>query len=423
MLERVLAFSIRQRAAVILVVLIAAVFGAISLQRLPIDAVPDITNRQVQINATASSLSPVEIEKQVTFPIETALAGIPGLDYTRSFSRNGFCQVTAVFRDDVDIYFARQQVAERLAAAKEKLPRGTETLMGPISTGLGEIYMWTVEYRHPHGVGAEVRPGEPGWQTDGSYLTPEGEHLRRDIELAAYLRTVQDWVIRPQLKGVDGVAEIDANGGYVKQYHVVPDPRALGAYGLSFQDLLVALERNNLSTGAGFIEHNGEAYVVRAAGRVSSASELAALPVVERDGVPVRIRDVAGVESGGAPRTGSASENGEEVVLGTALMLVGANSRTVAAAVGARLEEVQGSLPPDIRARTVLDRSSLVNATIDTVATNLAEGALLVVVVLLLMLGNFRAALITALAIPLSMLLTAIGMVQTKTSGNLMSLG
>jgi cobalt-zinc-cadmium resistance protein CzcA len=423
MLERVLAFSIRQRAAVILIVLAAGVFGAVSLTRLPIDAVPDITNRQVQINANAPSLSPVEIEKQVTFPIETAFAGIPGLDYTRSFSRNGFSQVTAVFRDDVDIYFARQQVAERLAAAKERLPAGTETVMGPISTGLGEIYMWTVEYQHPHGVGADVRTGEPGWQPDGSYLTAEGEHLRSDIELAAYLRTIQDWVIRPQLKGVDGVAEIDANGGYVKQYHVVPDLRALGAYGLSFADLLTALERNNLSTGAGFIEHNGEVYIVRAAGRVASAVELAAIPILEREGVPVRVRDVAHVRLGSAPRTGSASENGEEVVLGTALMLVGANSRTVATAVGARLAEVQTSLPPDIRVRTVLDRSSLVNATIHTVAKNLIEGAILVVVVLFCMLGNFRAALITALAIPLSMLLTAIGMVQTRTSGNLMSLG
>lgn len=423
MLERVLAFSIRHRVAVVLVVLAGAVLGAVSLTRLPIDAVPDITNRQVQVNATAPALSPVEIEKQVTFPIETALAGIAGLDYTRSFSRNGFSQVTVVFRDEVDIYFARQQVAERLAVAKERLPPGTETLMGPISTGLGEIYMWTVEYQHPRGLGAEVRAGEAGWQPDGSYLTPEGEDLRSDIERAAYLRTIQDWVIRPQLKGVDGVAEIDANGGYVKQYHVVPDLRALTAYGLSFHDMVEALERNNLSTGAGFIEHNGEAYIVRAAGRVSTAAELGAIPVAERQGVPVRIRDVARVALGSAPRTGSASENGEEVVLGTALMLVGANSRTVAGAVGARLAEVQASLPSDIRARTVLDRSSLVNATIETVAKNLAEGALLVVVVLFLMLGHFRAAFITALAIPLSMLLTAIGMVQTKTSGNLMSLG
>jgi heavy metal efflux system protein len=423
MLERVLGFSIRHRAAVVLVVLVAAVLGLVSLKDLPIDAVPDITNRQVQINATASSLSPIEIEKQVTFPIETALAGIPGLDHTRSFSRNGFAQVTAVFADDVDVYFARQQVTERLAAAKERLPAGTETLLGPISTGLGEIYMWTVEYEHPRGAGVEVRGGEPGWQADGSYLTPEGEHLRTDRELAAYLRTVQDWIIRPQLKGVPGVADVDANGGYVKQYHVVPDVRALTAYGLSFHDVLTALERNNLSTGAGFVEHNGEVYVVRALGRVSSAADIGALPVAEREGVPLRVGDLAQVVLGSAPRTGSASENGEEVVLGTVLMLVGANSRTVSAAVGARLAELQQSLPPDVRARTVLDRSALVNATIDTVVRSLAEGALLVMVVLFLTLGNFRAALITALAIPLSMLLTAIGMVQTRTSGNLMSLG
>jgi cobalt-zinc-cadmium resistance protein CzcA len=422
-LERILRFSIDHRGAVVIVVLAVALFGARALARLPIDAVPDITNRQVQINTTAPSLGPVEVEKQVTFPLETALAGIPGLDHTRSFSRNGFSQVTAVFDDDVDVYFARQQVAERLAAAGERLPRDSETAMGPISTGLGEILMWTVEYEHPGGVGAAVRPGAPGWQPDGSYLTPEGESLRTDVERAAYLRTVQDWIIRPQLRGVAGVADVDTNGGWVKQYHVAPNPRALAAYGLSFGDLVTALERNNVATGAGFVEHWGETRVVRAAGRVTSAAELAELPVAERHGVPVRVRDVATVSLGGAPRTGSASEDGEEVVLGTALMLVGANSRAVAAAVAARLAEVQRSLPPDVRARTVLDRSDLVNATIATVRRNLAEGALLVVVLLFVMLGNLRAALITALAIPLSMLLTAIGMVQTRTSGNLMSLG
>ncbi|MEO6027254.1 MAG: CusA/CzcA family heavy metal efflux RND transporter [Candidatus Binatia bacterium] len=422
MLERILRFSIRQRAAVVSIVAMVAALGLLALRDLPIDAVPDITNRQVQINATASSLSPVEVEKQVTFPIETALAGIPGLEYTRSFSRNGFAQVTAVFADRVDIYFARQQVAERLAATDDALPAETRTSMGPISTGLGEIVMWTVEYARSSGK-TPVRVGEAGWQSDGAYLTPEGEYLRTDRERAGYLRTVQDWIIRPQLKSVPGVAEVDANGGYVKQYHVVPDVRALTAYGLSFHDVLTALERNNLSTGAGIVEHHGEAYVVRAAGRVRDLAGLAELPVVEREGVPVRIRDVADVVLGHAPRTGSATENGEEVVLGTALMLVGANSRTVATAVVARLAEVQASLPPDVSVRTVLDRSGLVDATIATVATNLTEGALLVIAVLFVMLGNIRAALITALAIPLSMLLTAIGMVQTKTSGNLMSLG
>jgi cobalt-zinc-cadmium resistance protein CzcA len=423
MLERILAFSIHHRALVIVLAFGAAGFGAWSLRDLPIDAVPDITNRQVQINAVAPSLSPTEVEKQVTFPIETALAGIPGLEYTRSFSRNAFAQVTAVFRDDTDIYFARQQVGERLAAARESLPPDVETVMGPISTGLGEVYMWTVEYEHPKGKGAVVRDGEAGWQEDGSYLTPEGESLRNELELAAHLRTIQDWTIRPQLKGLEGVAEIDAIGGYVKQYHVQPNPRSLAAYGLTFHDLIDALERNNLSTGAGTIEHNGEAYIVRAAGRLERPEDIREVLVSERNGIPIRIADVATVAIGPEARTGSATENGEEVVVGTAFMLLGANSRTVAAAVDAKMSEVQKSLPPDVRAKTVLNRMTLVDATIHTVAKNLVEGALLVVVVLFLMLGNLRAALITALAIPLSMLLTAIGMVQTRTSGNLMSLG
>jgi cobalt-zinc-cadmium resistance protein CzcA len=423
MLERILRFSIEHRWLVILGTVAAATYGGWSLLQLPIDAVPDITNRQVQVNAVAPSLSPTEVEKQVTFPLESELAGIPGLEYTRSFSRNAFAQVTAVFRDDVDIYFARQQVAERLAAVGDELPPDTRTVMGPVTTGLGEIYMWTVEYAHPHGRGVAVVDGEPGWQSDGAYLTPEGERLRSEVELAAYLRTVQDWIIRPQLKGIPGVAGIDAIGGYVKQYHVQPDPRELGAFGLTFHQLLEALERNNVSTGAGYVEHNGESYVVRAAGRLATGEDLADVVVAEREGTPIRVRDVATVEIGPELRSGSASESGEEVVGGTAFMLLGGNSRTISAAVDARMAEVNRSLPPDIRAKTVLNRSLLVNATIRTVEENLTGGALLVVVVLFIMLGNLRAALITALAIPLSMLLTAIGMVQTRTSGNLMSLG
>jgi cobalt-zinc-cadmium resistance protein CzcA len=423
MLERILRFSIEHRWLVILGTVAAATYGGWSLLQLPIDAVPDITNRQVQVNAVAPSLSPTEVEKQVTFPLESELAGIPGLEYTRSFSRNAFAQVTAVFRDDVDIYFARQQVAERLAAVGDELPPDTRTVMGPVTTGLGEIYMWTVEYAHPHGTGVAVVDGEPGWQSDGAYLTPEGERLRSEVELAAYLRTVQDWIIRPQLKGIPGVAGIDAIGGYVKQYHVQPDPRELGAFGLTFHQLLEALERNNVSTGAGYVEHNGESYVVRAAGRLATGEDLADVVVAEREGTPIRVRDVATVEIGPELRSGSASESGEEVVGGTAFMLLGGNSRTISAAVDARMAEVNRSLPPDIRAKTVLNRSLLVNATIRTVEENLTGGALLVVVVLFIMLGNLRAALITALAIPLSMLLTAIGMVQTRTSGNLMSLG
>ncbi len=423
MLESILRFSIERRGLVVLVVGALAAYGAYTLSTLPIDAVPDITNRQVRINALAPSLSPVEVEKQVTFALETALSGIPGLDYTRSISRTGFAQITAVFADDIDVYFARQQVGERLNAAEGSLPPGVATSMGPIASGLSEIYMWTVEYRHPWGRGAEVRDGEPGWQSDGSYLTADAEILRSEVELAAYLRSVQDWIIRPQMKMVPGVAGVDAVGGYVKQYQVQPDPRTLSSLGISFHDIVVALERNNLSTGAGFVEHNGEAYVVRAEGRLSRAEELSAVVVAERDGTPIRVADLATVAIGPELRGGSASEDGEEVVLGTALMLLGANSRLVARAVDARIAEIQSSLPPDIVAKTVLDRSKLVDATIRTVRNNLGEGAVLVVVVLFLMLGNIRAALITAMAIPLSMLIASIGMARTGTSGNLMSLG
>jgi cobalt-zinc-cadmium resistance protein CzcA len=422
-LERILRFSIDRRALVVLATIAAGLYGAHRLIELPIDAVPDITNRQVQVNAVAPSLSPTEVEKQVTFPIETALAGIPGLDHTRSFSRNGFAQVTAVFRDEVDIYFARNQVTERLSMARSSLPADVETVLGPISTGLGEIYMWTVEFEHPHGHGATIFEGRPGWQADGSYLTPEGERLRTELEQAAYLRTVQDWIIRPQLRGIDGVAAIDAIGGYVAQYHVQPHPRALAALGLTFHDLVEALERSNVSTGAGYVEYNGEAYLVRASGRLTEPAEIEGVVIAERAGIPIRVRDVASVAMGRELRTGSASEDGEEVVLGTALMLVGANSRTVSAALDAKLPEVNRTLPPDVHAKTVLDRSMLVDATIETVTRNLVEGALLVIVVLFLMLGNLRAAAITASAIPLSMLLAAIGMAETRTSGNLMSLG
>jgi cobalt-zinc-cadmium resistance protein CzcA len=423
MLETVLRFSIERRGLVILAVTAVSAFGLWNLLHLPIDAVPDITNRQVQISTVAAALSPVEMERQVTFPIETALAGIPGLTQTRSLSRNGFSQVTAVFRDDVDIYFARQQISERLSAVRGSLPAGVEATMGPISTGLGEIYMWTVELPPPQESGHRTTDGHPGWQADGSYLTPEGEVLLSERDRATYLRTIQDWVIRPQLKSVAGVAEIDAIGGYVKQYVVQPKPRDLAAYGLAFGDLVAALQAHNLSTDAGFIERHGESFLVRAAGRLNRLEELAEVTVVERGGTPIRVRDVAGVTLGAAPRLGSASKNGEEVVVGTAFMLVGANSRTVAAAVASRLREVRSSLPPGIEVHPVLDRTLLVDATIHTVARNLIEGALLVIVILFLMLGNLRAAVITALAIPLSMLLTTIGMVESRTSGNLMSLG
>lgn len=420
MLESILHFSIKHRFFVALVTLMLALLGAYSFTKLPIDAVPDITNNQVQINTVYSAFAPTDIEKQITFPVETALAGIPGLEYTRSISRNGFSQVTAVFTDDTDIYFARQQVGERLTQAKESLPEGAEPGMGPISTGLGEVYMWVVEYTEPKN---EVENGLPGWQPDGTYLTPEGNTLRSELELAAYLREIQDWIIRPQLALVKGVAGIDSIGGYLKHFTVEPAPEKLLAYNLSFYDLVQALERNNISTGAGYIENRGEYYVVRVDSRLATTKEISSVVIGEREGIPIRVRDIATVHVGKELRTGSASTGGKEAVVGTALMLIGENSRTVAAAVHERLEEINKSIPPGIVANPVLNRTKLVDATIATVKSNLLEAAILVIVILFALLGNFRAALITALAIPLSMLMTVTGMVQTKISGNLMSLG
>ncbi|MDB5512427.1 MAG: czcA [Enterovirga sp.] len=422
MISRILDFSVRQRWLVLLVSLVACAVGVWSLTKLPIDAVPDITNNQVQINAVVPSLSPFDVEKQVTYPMETALAGIPGLEYTRSLSRNGFAQVTAVFSEKTDLYFARQQVSERLSEAKANLPPGAEVHMGPISTGLGEIYMWTVHFTEP-GEGRPVRDGQPGWQADGSYLTPEGQRLRSDFERAAYLRTVQDWIIGPQLRTVPGVAGVDVIGGYKKQYQVQPDPAKLIGLGLSFKDVAEAVEANNQNRGAGYVERNGEGYVVRSAGRLESMDEIGNVVVATRGGVPVRVKDVATVTIGRELRTGSASENGKEAVVGTALMLIGGNSREVAKAVDVRMKEIARSLPPSVEAKTVLDRTQLVDATVRTVAKNLAEGALLVVAVLFLLLGNIRAAIITALVIPVAMLITMTGMVQGRISANLMSLG
>lgn len=422
MIERIVEFSVRRRWLVVLVTLVAAASGFWSLTRLPIDAVPDVTNVQVQINATAPALTPVEIEKQVTVALETALAGMPGLEATRSFSRNGFAQITAVFADRTNIYFARQLVTERINDAKPNLPPGVEVRMGPVSTDLGEIYWWAVEYEKP-GNSAPIRDGQPGWQTDGSYLTSEGERLADDFQRTVYLRTVQDWIVRPQMKTVPGVAGADAIGGFVKQFQVQPDPAKLIGYGLSFKQVVEAIEANNASRGANYIEQNGEGYVVRAAGRVESLEDIEQIVVTTRGGVPVRVRDVADVAIGKELRTGSASVNGHEVVLGTALMLIGGNSRTVAAAADVRIKEISKTLPPGIYAHTVLNRTQLVDATIHTVTKNLAEGALLVIAVLFLLLGNFRAALVTACVIPITMLITASGMLQGRISANLMSLG
>ncbi|MCZ0735630.1 efflux RND transporter permease subunit [Phreatobacter sp. AB_2022a] len=422
MIARILAFSVHQRWLVVLLTFAAAAFGIWSLTKLPIDAVPDITNNQVQINTLAPALSPVDVEKQVTFPLETALAGIPGLEYTRSLSRNGFSQVTAVFSERTDIYFARQQVGERLREAERTMPVGVSPRMGPISTGLGEIYMWAVHFK-PEGQRTIAAAGAPGWQRDGSYLTPEGQRLTTEVERAAYLRTVQDWIIRPQLRTVPGVAGVDVIGGFEKQFMVQPDPAKLTALNLSLTDVATALENNNANRGAGYVERNGEGYQVRAAGRLETMADIGNVVVATRGGVPIRIRDIAEIGIGRELRTGSASEDGREVVIGTALMLIGGNSRAVSAAVDAKMKEIGRGLPPGVEAKTVLNRTVLVDATVKTVAKNLAEGALLVILVLFLMLGNFRAALITALVIPVAMLLTVTGMVQGRISANLMSLG
>jgi cobalt-zinc-cadmium resistance protein CzcA len=423
MLERLLHFSVERRWLVILVTLAAAAVGVWSLKRLPIDAVPDITNNQVQINTLVPAFSPEQVERQVTFPIETALSGIPGLQNTRSLSRNGFSQVTAVFADDVDIYFARNQINERLNDARQHLPKGSDPKLGPVSTGLGEVYMWAVEYEHPRGLHAIFKDGEPGWQSDGTYFTPGSQRLETEIELASYLREVQDWIIRPQLKNIDGVAGVDVVGGYEKQYHVQPDPAKLIKFGVTFDDLIEALRRNNMAGGAGYIEHSGTSYPVQIGGLLKNPTEVLNVVVGWRKGIPVRISDVATVRIGAELRTGSASKNGHEVVIGTTFMRIGANSRTVAAAVDAKMLEINRNLPADIRAKTVYNRTKLVKSTIKTVVRNLSEGAILVIVVLFLMLGNIPAAIITALAIPLSMLLTASGMVANHISGNLMSLG
>jgi cobalt-zinc-cadmium resistance protein CzcA len=399
MFERLIQFAIEQRIIVLLAVLLMAGVGIASYQKLPIDAVPDITNVQVQINSAAAGFSPLETEQRITFPIETAMAGLPGLQQTRSLSRSGLSQVTVIFKDGTDLFFARQLVNERLQVAREQLPDGIETMMGPISTGLGEIFLWTVEAKD----GAR--------KEDGSAYTPTD------------LRVIQDWIIKPQLRNVPGVAEINTIGGFAKEYQIAPDPKRLAAYNLTLGDLVTALERNNANVGAGYIERSGEQLLIRAPGQVGSIDDIANIVITTSDGTPIRVRNVAQVDIGRELRTGAATENGREVVLGTVFMLIGENSRTVSQAVAKKLEEINRSLPEGVVAVTVYDRTNLVEKAISTVKKNLFEGALLVVAVLFLFLGNIRAALITAMVIPLAMLFTFTGMFTNKVSANLMSLG
>ncbi|WP_197426874.1 efflux RND transporter permease subunit, partial [Caulobacter sp. CCH9-E1] len=318
-------------------------------------------------------------------------------------------QVTAIFSEKTNLYFARQQVAERLTQAGDSLPAGIQPQIGPVTTGLGEVYMYSVEYANPGGKGAKVRDGQTGWQSDGAYLTPEGERLTDATSQGAYLRTIQDWVVRPQLRTVKGVAGVDSIGGFQKQYVVEPDPAKLVAYGVSYTDLAKALEGANLSVGANFIQRAGEAYLVRADARVRTLDEIQNAIIATRRTVPVAVKDVATVRVGGDLRTGAASKNGEEVVVGTALMLIGENSRSVAKSVGDKLVDVRKALPNGVVITTALDRSVLVNATIKTVERNLTEGAILVAATLFLLLGNVRAAFIAVLIIPLSFVMMAIG--------------
>ncbi|QXH76613.1 CusA/CzcA family heavy metal efflux RND transporter [Pseudomonas salmasensis] len=399
MFERLIQFAIEQRIVVLLAVLLMAGVGIASYQKLPIDAVPDITNVQVQINSAAAGFSPLETEQRITFPIETAMAGLPGLQQTRSLSRSGLSQVTVIFKDGTDLFFARQLVNERLQVAREQLPDGIETAMGPISTGLGEIFLWTVEAED----GVRKEDGTPYTPTD--------------------LRVIQDWIIKPQLRNVPGVAEINTIGGFAKEYQIAPDPKRLAAYNLTLNDLVTALERNNANIGAGYIERSGEQLLIRAPGQVASIDDIANIVITTSDGTPIRVRNVAQVDIGRELRTGAATENGREVVLGTVFMLIGENSRSVSQAVAKKLEEINRSLPEGVVAVTVYDRTNLVEKAIATVKKNLFEGALLVVAVLFLFLGNIRAALITAMVIPLAMLFTFTGMFTNKVSANLMSLG
>ncbi|MBA4763002.1 CusA/CzcA family heavy metal efflux RND transporter [Sphingomonas sp.] len=399
MLERIIRLSIRQRWAVLIAAMLLIGIGIYSFGRLKVDAVPDITNVQVQVNTSAPGFSPMEAEQRITYPVETALAGLPGLEFTRSVSRAGLSQVTVVFKDGTNIYFARQLVNERLQGAREALPPAVEPAMGPIATGLGEIFMYTLE----------AKPGAV--KSDGSRYTAED------------LRTLHDWVVRPQLRNVPGVTEVNSIGGYRKQFVIAPIPARLSGYGLSVADLTRALEQNNSNVGAGYIERSGSQSIIRVPGQASGQTDLSGIIVAYRQGTPVRVADVADVSIGSEIRQGAATKDGREVVLGTIYMLVGENAREVSVAVAEQLETVNKSLPSGVWAVTMYDRSKLVEATIGTVEKNLAEGALLVIVVLFLLLGNIRAALITAAVIPVTFLMTITGMVAWDISGNLMSLG
>lgn len=399
MFERIIRAAVELRWLVLLAVLGMACLGIYSYQKLPIDAVPDITNVQVQVNTAAPGYSPLEIEQRITYPIETAMAGLPQLEQTRSMSRYGLSQVSVIFKEGTDIYFARQLVNQRLQEAKDSLPANVSTTLGPISTGLGEIYLWTVKAS----VDAKKSDGTAYTSTD--------------------LREIQDWIIKPQLRNVPGVTEVNSIGGYTKEYEVAPSPEKLAAYGLTLADVVTALERNNSNVGAGYIEKQGEQLLIRLPGQVLTLTDIGNIALANIQGTTVRMRDIGTIGIGRELRNGAATENGSEVVLGTVFMLIGQNSRAVSQAVDKKLADINRSLPQGVRTIPVYDRTVLVDKAIHTVKRNLLEGAVLVIVVLFVFLGNLRAALITALVIPLAMLFTFTGMVNYKISANLLSLG
>ncbi|AXI02257.1 efflux RND transporter permease subunit [Aquirhabdus parva] len=399
MFDRLIAGSIRLRGWIMILVVALIAIGAYSYQKLPIDAVPDITNVQVQINTAAPGYTALESEQRITYLVETAMAGLPDLEHTRSISRYGLSQVTVIFKDGTDIYFARQLISQRLQEVRSQLPANIDPIMAPVSTGLGEIYQWALEAKP----GAKKSDGTPYNESD--------------------LREIQDWVIRPQLRNVPGVAEVNTIGGQVREYQVTPDMNALSARGLTLAQLKTALEASNNNRGAGFIDQRGEQLTVRVPGQLLTLDDIRNTAISSANGVPIKISDIATVQFGQELRTGAATLDGKETVLGIALMTMGANSRVVAQAVADRMDMVQRTLPEGIVVKTVYNRTVLVDKAIKTVQKNLMEGALLVIAILFMFLGNLRAALITAMVIPLSMLFTLTGMVEQKISANLMSLG
>lgn len=391
MLERALEFSLRQRFVVVLGAILLVVLGILAWPQVNLDAVPDITTNQISINTETGGMSPEEVEKLVTFPIETAMGGIPGVEQVRSLSQFGLSQVNVVFRDDKDIYFARQLVSERLNGVKDELPDGVGSpTMGPVSTGLGDIYMYAIE-------------------------SPD--------RTPAQLRELQDWVIAPQLRTVPGVAEVNATDGSVKQYQVVVSPQAMLARSVSVDDVVAALQNNNENAGGGLLERNGERVLIRSVGLAQTTADIEQIVVKSEDGVPVLIRDVASVELGVPVLTGISTKDGKESLMVIVMMLKGANGQTVANAVNERIGEIKGQLPKDVTLTTTYDRAEFVGEVLHTVEKSLLEGAALVIIVLVVLLGNFRGAIIAAIAIPLAMLFAVLGMKQFGISGNLMSLG